>query len=385
MQEPLTHYRVDIRGRRGLLRAPKTGPAKGSGPSPSEIDDGELVSPAVFVSLPAVERNIETYHTRIRDSAIALRAHVKGHRTLELALRQVAAGAVGVAVHTTAEARRYLAAGITDVVLAWPLISPERWSFFADFSAFADTRGATVSAHIGNPGAVRDLGALCTAVGTDLGVRIDVHFDDRGIAPEQVRGLARLVESTPGVHLTGVTGYWGPATVDDVRNWAEHGRAMAHTLVELAQELRADGMECQAVAVGGTPNALAVLDVPGVTEVCGGAYALWDSGSAEAGLCELADVAISVRATVLDVIDGVIHTDADELLVDASQDWAPEIVAVRTDGSPFTDARPGEVVDLLPAHLCPFVKKAGQVVVVDGEGRPVDKWETLYFGQETSA
>ncbi|EFL09467.1 predicted protein [Streptomyces sp. AA4] len=342
------------------------------------------MSPVVFVSRPVVERNIERYHARFKCSSVALRAHVKGHRTVELARFQEAAGASGIAVHTTAEARRYLASGITDIVLAWPLISPERWSFFADFSAFADARGATVSAHVGDPDAVRQLGVLCTAAGTDLALRIDVHFDDRGIAPERVLDLARLVETTPGVHLDGVTGYWGPATDDEVRNWDECGRAMARTLVEVAGEVRADGMTCPTVAVGGTPNALAVLDVPGVTEVCGGAYALWDSGSAEAGLCTLEDVAVSVRATVLDVADGAIRTDADELLADASQDWAPEIVAVRADGTPFTEARAGEVVDLIPAHLCPFVKKAGQLVVTDDDGRPEGKWDTLYFGQETN-
>ena len=46
---------------------------------------------------------------------------------MEVALRQMAAGATGIASDAAAQARRYVAAGITMFVVAHPWTEPWRW------------------------------------------------------------------------------------------------------------------------------------------------------------------------------------------------------------------------------------------------------------------
>jgi D-serine deaminase-like pyridoxal phosphate-dependent protein len=125
----------------------------------------------------------------------------------------------------------------------------------------------------------------------------------------------------------------------------------------VAESIRADGIDCPVVSVGGTPTALGVFDVDGVTEICAGAYATFDGGLAQVGVCRPDQVALSVA------------TDAADLLAGCSQPWAPQV-----DRLP---AAPPHQDRLVPAHVCPFaltLLKRGVDITVVEDGRPVDTW-----------
>lgn len=323
----------------------------------------------VVLDLPVVERNIRRFHALVEEAEPVLRAHVKGHRTVEIGRRQVDAGAVGILAQTTPEAARYLEAGIGDIVFARPVMDAWRLPRMARFAArvarLTDGTGS-VQAHVADAATVGVLAEAAVSEGVEIGLRIDVRFGpDRGVAEEGVADLARAIDRTPGVRLSGVTGYSGPKNGEEVRAWSRSGRRMAAVLVEIAEGIRADGMECPTVAVSGTVNAVAALNVSGVTEVCAGAYALYDAGLASVGVCEFSDVAIRIRAGVTENHGGQIGTEADEMLFHAYQEWDRETVATRTDGSPWKaeGVRAGDTVELLPAHVCPLMPRVERMSV----------------------
>lgn len=329
----------------------------------------------VVVDLPVVERNIRRFHALVKDAAPALRAHVKGHRTVEIARRQIEAGAVGIVAQTTSEATPYLQAGIGDFVFARPVMDAWRLPNMARFAARVtrETAGTgSVQAHVTDTATVDVPAEAARAEEVEIGLRIDVAFGaDRGVAPEGVDALARSIDRTPGVRLSGVTGYSGPKNMKEVHDWSNSGRRMATVLVELAEKLRTDGMECPTVAVSGTVNAVAALEVTGVTEVCAGSYALYDSGLASVGMCDFSDVAIKIRTEVLEVTDGQAITEADEMLGNAYQEWDRTTVATRDDGNtwPADGTRPGDVVELLPAHTCPLMPAVESMTAVGATRR----------------
>ena len=65
---------------------------------------------------------------RIKESGKALRPHAKAHKCVEIAKRQVAAGAIGVCVATVAEAELMAAAGIPGLLLTSPVADPLKMS-----------------------------------------------------------------------------------------------------------------------------------------------------------------------------------------------------------------------------------------------------------------
>lgn len=304
--------------------------------------------PAVTVDLAVLRDNVRRFHEAAAAAGVAVRAHTKAHRTRELAQLQVAAGAVGAATQTAHAARDLAAAGVPDVVVAWPWRDEWRWPLYAQ--AARDVPRFAV--HVADADTVRGIGATAAGLRTEVGVRIDV----RHTAPGDILTLARLCAGTPGVRFDGVTSYSAPATTREIADRDQLGRDHARRLVEMAETIRGDGVACPVVSVGGTPTAAGALPVDGVTEVVAGAYATFDAGSADAGVCGLDAVAISVAAD-----------DAD-LLTGCSQPWSPDVVSV-----PVADR-------LLPAHVCPLAKtlmeRAVDITVVDG-GRHVATWRPV--------
>lgn len=278
---------------------------------------------AVVVDLDVLRENLRRFHAAAAAAGVAVRAHTKAHRTRELPQLQVAAGAVGAATQTAHAARDLAAAGVTDVVVAWPWRDEWRWPLYAQ----AAREVPRFAVHIADADTVRGIGAAAAAAGTEVAVRIDVRH-----APDDVPVLARVCAGTPGVRLDGVTSYSAPATEGEIADRHRVGRDDAQRLVALAEAVRADGIDCPTVSVGGTPTAAGALTVAGVTEVVAGAYATYDAGLAAAGVCDLGDVAISVAV------------DDAELLAGCTQPWAPDVVSVPAGGR------------LLPAHVCPLAK-----------------------------
>lgn len=299
----------------------------------------------VLVDARQLDRNIKRFHQQVADAGAVTRAHLKAHRTLELAARQVAAGAVGVAVHSAQAARDLAAAGVTDVVVAWPWREAWRWPLYVGAAHELER----LAVHVDDANVISGLGRAARAGGTLIGVRIDL----RHTPADDVLKLARLAETTAGVRLDGVTGYHGPETVEDIKDFSSLGRRHAEHVVAIAESIRAEGIDCPVVSVGGTPTAAGALEVDGITEIVAGAYATLDAGLAAAGACDLAEVAISV--------DG----DRADLLADCAQPWDPESVSVPVDGR------------LLPGHVCPLavnlMRAKTELTVIDG-GSVVDRW-----------
>ena len=304
----------------------------------------------MHLDLSKLDANIARYTTQVNEAGVALRAHIKGHRVPEITARQMKAGAVGVCVHSAAEARAHARAGARDVVVAWLWRDPWRWSLFAELA-----RGCEVSLHVGDPALVPGLAAAARAANVRLGVRIEVDtgLGQSGVAPEEVVALARAIDAEQALWLEGVTGYAAITTAEQAMRRYELGRGNAQLLVQVAGELRQSGLPCPVVSAGGTPTLAGALSVAGVTEVCCGAYALLDAGLAILGECGLDDVAVSLG-------DG----DAD-LLTGADQVWEPGV----------TMARVSESI-VLPAHICPLMGKRPLLRVLC-DGAQVAMWRPL--------
>ena len=83
----------------------------------------DLDTPALYVDLDVLERNI----ARMAESALAagvrLRPHAKTHKILEVGRRQLEAGACGLTLAKTSEAEVFAAAGFDDIFLAYPVVA----------------------------------------------------------------------------------------------------------------------------------------------------------------------------------------------------------------------------------------------------------------------
>src|SRR5262245_52567542 len=91
-------------------------------PSPKQRD--EIRTPALLLDLDRFERNIQKMADHARRTGKGLRPHAKTHRCPEIARRQVAAGALGVACAKLGEAEVMAASGIRGLLITTEVVSP---------------------------------------------------------------------------------------------------------------------------------------------------------------------------------------------------------------------------------------------------------------------
>src|SRR5919201_2320128 len=82
----------------------------------------ELDTPVAVVDLDRVERNLSRWQEYCDRVGLANRPHIKTHRSVELARRQVALGAVGITCQKLGEAETMVDGVLTDVLLAYNVL-----------------------------------------------------------------------------------------------------------------------------------------------------------------------------------------------------------------------------------------------------------------------
>ncbi len=91
------------------------------------MDARDLDTPALYVDLDVLERNIARMQEQCRAWGVALRPHVKTHKIAEIAQMQLDAGAIGITVAKVGEAE--VLPG-EDVLVAYPLLIAQACSDF---------------------------------------------------------------------------------------------------------------------------------------------------------------------------------------------------------------------------------------------------------------
>jgi len=99
----------------------------------------DLETPAVIVDLDVMERNLSRIADYCRAHQLRLRPHTKTHKIPELAKRQLASGATGITVAKIGEAEVMLAAGIDDILIAYPIVGPKKTTRLAQLAADVST------------------------------------------------------------------------------------------------------------------------------------------------------------------------------------------------------------------------------------------------------
>ncbi|HEX5148982.1 MAG TPA: alanine racemase [Candidatus Limnocylindrales bacterium] len=348
-----------------------------------------LDTPTVLVDLDRVDANVARMATAMRERGVALRPHAKTHKSLAVARRQLAAGAVGLTVATIGEAEVFADGGVEDLFIAYPVMAlgPKgdrlrRLAGRCRLAVGADS--------------IEGVEALAEAFNGRASPHVLIEIDSggarSGVDPSAAGMLARAALDR-GLEVVGVFTHAGQGYADPARRVPAAEEEVAG-LDAADASLRREGIEPAVISAGSTPTALLSARDP-VTEERPGSYVFGDrQQSALAGDPDDAagSVALVVAATV------VSHGTRGGFLVDAGakvlgKDVAPYLVghgavlgypqAVITRVNdhhgiaelPAGVARPavGEVVLIVPNHVCPVVNLVDELVVVR-DGQVVDRW-----------
>src|SRR4051794_10549237 len=93
---------------------------------PARIGDNvaSVETPALVVDLDTFEHNLELMANAVRGSGLALRPHAKAHKCVDIAMAQIARGAVGICCQKVDEAAVFVSAGVADVLVTNEIVTP---------------------------------------------------------------------------------------------------------------------------------------------------------------------------------------------------------------------------------------------------------------------
>lgn len=235
------------------------------------LSKNELDTPALWVDLDRLERNISHLAAHFKSAGVNWRPHTKGIKVPAIAHQLLNAGAIGITCAKLGEAEVMVAAGIRDILIANQIVGSQKVTRLANLRPHADVKVAVDSREN-----VAEIGAAARTKGVEIGVVIEVNtgMERAGTAPGQpTLDLARQIHDTEGVRFMGLMTWEGHALeASDPAIKRQHIEKSINLVAETAQLCRNDGLPVEIVSAGGSGTYAITPFLPGVTEIeAGGA------------------------------------------------------------------------------------------------------------------
>jgi D-serine deaminase-like pyridoxal phosphate-dependent protein len=237
----------------------------------------QLDTPTLAVDLDALSHNIDTVHAFFSQRRVQLRPHVSAHRCPVIARQQLSVNgtASGISVTTLGEADVFAAHGFTDVLIDNKMVTPPKIRRLCALS-----HHATLTVAVDHLQNIQNLSQAATASNTSLRVVVDVHThpaQGERAAGQALIDLARAVCDAPHLDFVGLQSSLAAHIGDDITQTDATIQQRLQPLLEAQNQLQQTGINVDVVCVHGLPNYELVDDLPGITEVGIGAYALMDA------------------------------------------------------------------------------------------------------------
>jgi D-serine deaminase-like pyridoxal phosphate-dependent protein len=354
-----------------------------------------LETPAVVIDRPILEANIAMAAALARQHKVALRPHIKTHKSPAIARLQLAAGAAGVTASKTDEALVFIEAGIPSVTVAYPLIDRAK---IGRLIRAARARGTDLRIVADSADGIAALSGAARVQSHRLPVflKVDVGLHRCGVDPAlpASRDLALALDRSPDLRFAGLLAHaghaYGAGTPEAVRKIAGEER---HLLLDFASGLRKAGLEVPEISVGSTPTVILNDGFDGLTEARPGNYVFMDVTQLVLGVARPEQVALSVLATVVSRNDRYAIVDAGSKVM--SSDRGPHGAdSVRGFGAVFPLEEPnapaltlarlseehgfvehggrgleiGSRVRIIPNHACPVANLADRYALIGADG-----------------
>jgi D-serine deaminase-like pyridoxal phosphate-dependent protein len=333
-----------------------------------------IETPIPIVDLATVQGNIRALQDACDGAGLANWPHVKTHKSVDMMRRQLAAGAAGITCQKIGEAEVMADGGATDILISYNILGADK---LRRLRALAERVRLTVVCD--NEVVSKGLSEAFADAAKPLQVLIELDTG-RGrcgvVEPGAAAALALHVSRLPGLSCTGLLAYPPEGPMERTRSF----------LREIVTICEARGLALTRISSGGTPNLKRLSEV-GATEYRSGTSIYNDRQMVTLGAASLEDCAVFVYATVIS------HPTPQRVILDAgSKSLTSELVELDGYGTlidypqariyklseehGFVDVSAcpevpavGDVVRVLPNHVCPVVNMFDRVLCRSEDGR----------------
>ena len=267
-------------------------------------------TPALLIIEDRLDRNILQMQTLADENYSWLRPHIKTHKSVDIARRQITLGSPGITTAKLSEAEIMFESGIDDIFIANQITHPLKINRLKMLHA-----QCRVIIGIDDEKQIELLRPAFKKTIRPLEVRIEIDsgFNRCGVNDNKVLlKLAQKIIEEPWLLLEGIFTHAGQVySAGSEEEVAKIGAAEAKA-AELAHTfLHKKGIEVQTVSVGSTPTAKYAVRNDAVNEIRPGNYVFYDGIQLALGTARAESCSLFVLATVIS------QPKKDQIVIDA--------------------------------------------------------------------
>ena len=334
----------------------------------------DLNTPALIVNKAVLQKNAAFMQGLADDNGVALRPHIKTHRTPALAQLQTRAGAQGITVAKIGEAEVMADNGMKDIFISNVIVGKNNFQRLKNLSSRLE-----LSIGVDSIIQTRALADFFAGNKKPLDILIEVEVGERrtGVLPnEEVVALAREISKHSSLKLKGLYTHEGHSYGAKSISECQSIMRQAQLDILLASKLlQGSGIDVDTISIGSTPSLMHGQLLAGITEIRPGTYLLMDAAQG-ASLKDYSRCAAFILATVISkpnssrvVLDagvkaltafvrpqGICHTPGYGKLADYQDIFIDRLYdehAVIENESFNRIVNIGDKVRIIPNHICP--------------------------------
>ncbi|QQK08327.1 alanine racemase [Miniphocaeibacter halophilus] len=340
----------------------------------------ELNTPAVHINMNQVEENIKEIVNNLKEQGIAHRPHIKVHKSVYLAQLQQKLGAEGITVATLGEAEVMANGGISDILLAFPVIGEEK---LEGYEKLLKRKGLTIRTVINSIKGANDLSELGLKLNIKIPVLIEVDGGIfRGGVPlgEPLVEFGKNIKDLAGIEVQGILYYGGDIYgLKDIKAMEERSKRESEEIVSAAKSLEEIGFKMDILSGGSSFSVRFPKELKGITEARAGNYIFNDCAQLTTGVIPEEKCALTILATVIS------RPDENTAIIDAgTKTLSSDLVGFR-EGYGYIKEDPsiiihklneehgylksenpisfeiGDKINIIPNHACVIPNLAGKV------------------------
>ncbi|MBM3811733.1 MAG: hypothetical protein FJW20_08865 [Acidimicrobiia bacterium] len=352
----------------------------------------DLPTPSMILDLELFEANLAKMAAHSRSSGLALRGHVKIHKSPEIAKRQIAQGGLGVCCATIAECELMVNAAIKGVLFTCQPTGKQK----IERSVALAKRDSSFACVVDDAIVAKQLQEASAAAGTRLNLCVDVFagLTRQGCSPGVTAlAIAQQIDKSKNLKLAGLMAYSGDAS--HTKTFEARKKKSMNDLagmLETAELCKKSGLEV-AIRTGGSTGTYNI-DVGSLTELQAGSFVFMDTAYMKIGgkgndqAYEDFRPALTVMTTVISKTrPGMCSIDAGNKATLRPTDQVkgrPE-VKVENQGAEYgmllwregdRDYQVGERVELYPSNLDTSTNVFDRYYVARGDSI-VDVWPIM--------
>jgi len=292
------------------------------------------------LDLEALDRNIAAMATFAGANGLKLRPHAKTHKSVDIARRQIAAGALGVCCAKLGEAEALAEGGIEGLLITSPIVGEPAVERLVALAA----KSPTLMHSCDSPDAVAAIGAAAKAAGVTITLLVDLDpgLHRTGVANAAAAvALTRQIADHPALRFGGLQYYCGAE--QHIEAYADRRDAIVAKTVKLTETLdalKAAGLAPPIVTGGGTGTHAIDAELGVFTELQVGSYIFMDRQYGDCALREGApqpfETSLMIDARVISANHPMLVTVDAGLKAFATEAGPPPILAGAPEGSVYS-------------------------------------------------